>query len=360
MLLRNTIGLIIGGLSMAGTTGACNVTVYPGDDLPATVSNAATYDTICLSPGTHLIDQMIKPKTGQTITTTSGQRDAIIRVADGANPNFVLLLSNVQNVRIWHLDLQLNLGDLRKDPAIRIRQASDNARIWDLKITGSKKGISVKDSDDVRVSSTNIVNVGDPDNSTVGVSSSDQSIHIDNSNRFELRYGRLSNRRDGEPGVNGGFMTGDGAFACFDSQDVKIVGTAFDGIGTSAMYFVNCDSADVQQASVTNILGWGIDVPSDPREPANGETHGVSVSDSSFRYGGRGAAVIGANVTGSIAFTDNTFENNNQTVVNSNGVTIHPVAGFCTGVSVVGGDLSKIGDVGNVGIGDNPSILCAR
>jgi len=123
----------------------------------------------------------------------------------------------------------------------------------------------------------------------------------------------------------------DGEVAAHDSTNVSIYHSEFYDIGASAIYYVNCDSCNIEGTTVYSAGEWGLDIVSG--------SDNVTVTGNYVQGSYNGGAVFDeANSTGG-TFTSNTFVSNRtsgswgSTGPHCNGINI---GGAVSGVTLSG------------------------
>lgn len=298
---------------------ACDVTISAGHNLiSAATSTAAIGDEICLNAGTYSQDYTIYRKQGQTLRGL-GTAIADTEIFTSASP-IIDLGSNsvIRNFRISGVPLVYTPYYAYPEYGV-LAWADTDVTIWSVELDYVENPINiVNGSDGASIWDTYVTHPGVDDGAP------NPSIWIDDSDYVTVLYGAIVGRSNG--------VGGDGEIACRNSNYMNVDGTYVSSSGAAGMYFVNCDNATVENATIVSGDEWGLDVV----DGSGNFTATGNTINSNFW----GAVVFDEADNGSGTFTGNSFTGNNT----SGSVN-------CQGIVVIGnvGNVSQSGNTASPG-----------
>lgn len=261
---------------------ACNVTLPSGSSRASIVTALAAHNVVCLADGTYSLGSVeLNVPANKTLRgtsmagtqlTASGTRG--ISVSSGALAHNFSLTQTVPGTGIGV-----------------ITYGTTNATIWGLDIKSFGINIAAVNSTNTEILSSFVSNNGDLTNG-----GADPNIWISNSPDTLVYYGFVEGR--------GNRPFGDGEISCYDSPNLHLQGVPSFNSGTSAVYLVNCDNAVIENMSIFNAGGFGLDI-------VGGSDH-VIVRNNRIESAWYAGSVFDNSLNIGGSFTGNTFVSNNQ------------------------------------------------
>lgn len=232
------------------------------------------------------------------------------------------MISIESNTTLQNFTLQPTSGHLPEFGVFSYFQSGQI--VWGLNLKGSLINFASIGSSDVNVWDTFMSDNG-------GSPSADPNVWITDSSDVEFLWGAVFGEGFHPSGG------GDGEIAAYNSTNVRINGTQVLDSGASAIYFVNCDLCRVENATLLNAAGWGLDIVggSDNFTAVNNYVQGS-------QYGG---SVFHQNTQSGGTYTGNTFINNNTggyASCNAINVAGNPVALTLSGNTATPGPITCI------------------